>query len=385
MLKSLAFWSTKEVKSELHFNLWKIKHNKQNIYKYFLDIGIKLKKESLPSSKLKLFINLPIIINEENKIEDLSKILIQDQDLLEAIFNKPIQYTGDGTGDIFNITNDKDTTFLSLLSLASKITIEQKDIDNTTISISFKEDIVTNINGDIYCRFRIRLDNINSFSQEIKDNDNLLKSAYKEEELVEFRINEVRNMPDKLKAHFRKHGNLLKIRQIHFFLVRDNQANLVLSHEEFIRCRSVEADLWQKYINDEEYTLNNNKKVLAYHWAKMQKKDEDDIEHYSSFAKFSYSKYDRLLLYIGIFILIGITLEVFGSLVYDELTDNTENKYLPIWQLAIYFISTLYVIIKIIQVFISNISKIISFCAKMIDNYIISPICSVFGKFKRGD
>lgn len=345
MANSLGFWTDQEIKTDLHFNLWKIpyKRKKDEEHKYFLDIGILLKKENLNDDlRLKIFIPFHF---ENKDFHDLSRIMIKDDHLLNATFNRPLTYNDESIENHFLIVdgeNQKHSFYIQLLK-----DIQIKKWERPYTEIEFKVDKSKLKEKDIYIRFRLDLLN-EKFSTYVQDNDYLLKTAYKKEELVEFRINELRNLSKEIQDFLAEKVNHIKITQIHYFLVRSNDANLVLSHKSFKRCRSVEHDIWQGYIDDKNCNLKDNKSILSYHWHEINKNPEQDILHYGAFAKFSYTRTDRFKIYIFIFILVSIILELIANGLYDLITGqkNVIIDVFTIFVMLLLLIPNLYFILK---------------------------------------
>jgi hypothetical protein len=117
-----------------------------------------------------------------------------------------------------------------------------------------------------------------------KSKDALITAHLDSTELIDFRVNEPRNLPGQICT---KLNNELPISGINFFLIRDANTEYKMSHKEFQRCRLLERDLWAPYL----VTANDNKspetpeQMLIYHWKDI--KEGRMIEHFSAYAKFS--------------------------------------------------------------------------------------------------
>lgn len=342
MANSLGFWTNKEINTDLHFNLWKLPYKKKKRdeeHKYFLDIGILLKKNELDNNLI-IRIFVPFKLDEKD-FYDLSNIMIKDNHLLNATFNKPLVYDKDDVKDRYLIIDEENKDDSFYIYLIKNKTIKYCN-DHSEINIRINKDIIKDKNT--YLRFRLNLVD-EKFSKFVHERDSFLKSAYKKEELIEFRINELRNLPKNAQEFFSKELNSINITQIHYFLVRGNDANLVLSHKSFKRCRSVEHEIWQKYINDDRCSLNDHKSILSYHWSES---NDSGIQHYGAFAKFSYTRTDRFITYFLLFVLISIVLELVANGLYDLIKD-TNNPIIDVFSIIIMLtllIPSIYFILK---------------------------------------
>lgn len=330
MANSLGFWTDSEVDVNLHFNLWKLPYKKKKRdeeHKYFLDTGLLLKKSEI-SEDLILKIFVPFSLENQNFL-DLSEIMIKDKHLLNATFNRPLVCVRDNVRNRYFIKDEdnvNESFFMHTLK-DGNIKIIKYDKEYSEITIKINKEVLKE--KDTYIRFRVNLLS-EKFSTYVQDDDYFLKSAYKKEELVEFRINELRNLSIKIQDFFANELNKIKVTQIHYFLVRSNDANLILSHKAFKRCRSVEHNIWQQYINDENCDLKDNKSILSYHWSESG----DDIPHYGAFAKFSYTRSDRFKLYLFIFIFVSIILELVANGIYDLIT-GPKNAIIDVFTIMI--------------------------------------------------
>lgn len=339
MAKSLGIWCADELNIDLHFNLWKLPSQKDHKnYEYFLDVGLNVRKDSIIESNTDLKLYLPFSIVEDQFL-CLATCLIQDDNLLNSIFNKPLSYddTKSNSSCFFIQDNQKriDSFFINSL----KDTKIKKNSNYSEIKIPIKYKKLAK--NSQYYRFRIYLKG-EKFTKLVQEKDIWSKASYKEEELIEFRVNEIRNLHGDIQSVFALNPNKIKIQNIHYFLVRNNEVDLILSHENFKRCRSVEHDIWQQYIEDTGCDLNNSKSILSYHWVAKAQNIDSPIEHYGTFAKFSHTKYDRFWIYLGFFIVASLGLGVLGEAVYD-----LNGKFGEMLTLIILFLTIGYVILKL--------------------------------------
>ncbi|MFX4238775.1 hypothetical protein [Aliarcobacter butzleri] len=356
MANSLGFWANQQIETQIHFNLWKLPYKKKKRdedYKHFLDIGLLLKSNT-DNTDLTIKIFIPFHI-EKKDFFDLSST-IKDKHLLNAIFNRPLSYKKSKLEGSYFIKDEKNNSQSFFMKTLDNIIINKLKDQYSEIIINVDKRFLES--RDLYLRFRLNLFK-EKFSTYVQDNDYFLKTAYKKEELVEFRINELRNLSDEIQDIYTQNTNKIKITQLHYFLVRGNDANLVLSHKPFKRCRSVEHNIWQRYINDKNCDLKDNKSILSYHWSELS----DVIEHYGAFAKFSYTRSDRLILYFFIFVILTITLELIANGIYDLITE-TNNAIIDVFAIILMLtlsIPCLYYLSKIGYYVVREILKFLKF------------------------
>ncbi|MBA6311508.1 hypothetical protein [Colwellia sp. MB3u-64] len=161
--------------------------------------------------------------------------------------------------------------------------------------------------------------------------------------MIDFRVNEPRNLPSKIRA---KLNESLKLKQVHFFLIRDANSEFKMSHSKYKRCRILENNIWKKYLQLGVPPLKWWEKILKkrvglsfsrlklpeqmliYHWTEKNKEENADkvIDHFSAFAKFSQRKTGFLrMTSVVLFVLgLGITASILANLSMRPL-DNVWN------------------------------------------------------------
>jgi hypothetical protein len=162
--------------------------------------------------------------------------------------------------------------------------------------------------------------------------DSKLLSHFESTEIVDFRLNEIRDLPQPIASYL---SNPICISTVHFFLIRETNSELKLSHTEFKRCRILEKKLWNIYLKGESFNEKyfTPDQMLIYHWTetKNQKKctDSDKPENinkptqflnkFSAFAKFSATNVTRktLIEFLFYFILLGIVSGYLASCIYS--------------------------------------------------------------------
>lgn len=307
-MKSIAIWYTPIDSNnitltdvELHFNFWKIPNGTKNHHK-FLDIGIKL--DNTENIKA-LNIYFPKEITSSD-FEDIVSKFIDKADLVSAIFNENYKVISDGTIKSYEITDSKNN-FVFTIYKTSVSDLEYQRANNGTI-VSIK---VLKQSKKSYYRFRLKGSYIESLSTISKPTNAILESAFSEIEMIDFRVNEIRDLNQDLLETIR--GEVfLKIRKQHFFFICSNEEEVIGNHQPFISCRNLENYRWNNYV---DLPNKENNVFLAYHWK------ENDKESVSTLIKTKYEKNNWRTIgkYFLIGFIIAVLIELFSNWLYDVL------------------------------------------------------------------
>jgi hypothetical protein len=367
--RSLAFWfdekpeiNTYDV--DLHINFWSFDSEKVN----YLDIGVlvKSKQESISSD---INIYFPFKITHDDYFSELGSLVCSDRELISAIFNTNVSKTqADSKNDIFQIefsptnklsfhtqilpeTDDSEggvklRSFNESTSLSKErgtiLKFPSELFQPTEVEVEAEAKTETNTERSDYFRFRIKLsrDSKNILGPEYSPKGSFITNYFNSTEMIDFRINEPRNLPSKIRA---KLNESLKLKQVHFFLIRDANAEFKMSHSKYKRCRILENNIWKKYLKlgvpplkwwekqlKKRLGLSFSKlklpeQMLIYHWAeKDEKKGENkNIDHFSAFAKFSQRKTEwwRIIAVV----LLGIGLGTLASILANYSMKPLDN------------------------------------------------------------
>ncbi len=309
-MKSIAIWysSTRGQSSsltdvELHFNFWKIPNGAKDHQK-FLDIGIKLNDTSCVES-LNLYFPSQIT---QNDFEDIVSKFIDKADLVSAIFNENYKVTTEGTKKSYEISDTKnDFVFTVYKTSENDLEFQNNKYGGTIIKIK-----VLKQSKKTYYRFRLKGDFIDSLSIISKPTNSVLDSAFSEIEMIDFRVNEIRDLNHDLIEEINK-DVLLKIKKQHFFFICSNEEEVIGNHQPYISCRNLENYRWDKYVDLPD--KNKENVYLAYHWK------EKDKESVSTLIKTKYEKnnWKTIVKYFIIAFIIAVLIELFSNWLYDIL------------------------------------------------------------------
>lgn len=336
MAKSLAFWlegsNSGEASIELHFNYWLLNMGSKQEINY-LDVGVKFKSLEGVNS---INIYFPFVIKTDNYIDNLGLTLSNNRELIAAIFNARIDNLKTVSPNVFDICfvdNKKDKlrlfTQIQLSDQGKNNGVNISNEDGGSI-LSFPTKLIpiskpgspvtSNVEAVFgYFRFRIKLcsEDKKSISQIDVSKDTKFLSRIESTEIVDFRINEVRNLPSRIAS---KLSNNSCITSVHFFLIRETNSEHKLSHSELKRCRLLEKDLWDSYLSVPA-NVPTPEHMLIYHWKEPSQKQNgiQYLENFSAFAKFCTITVTRWRLagFVCLGMLLGSISGVFGNFVYS--------------------------------------------------------------------
>jgi hypothetical protein len=334
-MNSIAIWYEKEGDAtgtvpeiDLHINHWKLKF-KRNFFvrklrslssktlgklsskfvfhnsDYFMDIGMKISKGQNIKN---VCIYVPCDFSDKSKlIEDIGHKLVNKR-LVTAVFNEPYNTT---TGDskYFTVTEGNSPLFnIYMLDVSNDIKIE-KQFGGTVIKFAFK-----NFNIPTYYRIRLKAPYVTNLSYVFKPSTYFLESAYSSIEIIDFRINDSRNLNLSLLEHIASHYKF-NIRLVHYFVMRNIKDEYIVSNYQLSSVRQLEDDTWTSYINENEYIYE---KSFAYHLKRKAEEKEPVkyIEDFSAVIKYRFEDSKLLKYFLYLFLFAMIT-EVLGSALYD--------------------------------------------------------------------
>ena len=316
MKKSIAIWyqpkkelETKLKDAELHFNLWKLPSKRAFIR--FLDIGIKL-NSTTDVEELKLY--LPCTL-KDYEITDIVGNFITNSELISTIFNEYYHVSSEATSNLSVLTNLKDETEFSIYKLESSKISKIDKHDGSIVSIKLPK-----CDSKIYIRLRISGKFVTNLSAIQKPSNSILQSAFSKVELIDFRVNEARDLNNALLEEIESEQRL-SISKVHFFFVCSSSEDFYISHTPYLNCRKLETSRWKPYIgNDTE--IDNKGGILAYHW-----KDKN-IPDYSVLVKtkFESNNWITILIYVGILLLLSIIFNLLSNYIFEVLKPLIFNK-----------------------------------------------------------
>lgn len=346
MAKSLAFWlegnNSKKTNIELHFNFWSLNDNEKHSINY-LDVGVKF-LGAATAEYIKVY--FPFLVPKEKYVSSLGAIICGQSQLLPAIFNTNVKSVNPGperTDSTFQNEQDSKLRFHWQIELGNPgegVSLEDVvDANDSGTILSFPMKLFRNSTVDFpneeerpnYFRFRVKIsnDDKNTLSQTYRSKDAKVLSRLESTEVVDFRVNEIRNLPPKIRSRLESDSC---ITAVHFFLIRETHSEHKLSHTEFKRCRVLEKSLWDPYLRtDPRSNLTIPEQMLIYHWKESVTNEDGSetlryLDNFSAFAKFSKTTVSTATLagFILTIIALGVISGVTGNFLYGALVSSEE-------------------------------------------------------------
>lgn len=323
----INFWSLEVIRPKMVLHKRKISSNEKYPY---LDIGIEVN-----NFKCIQYIALycPFDLGIED-IVDLSGKLSNKKNA-NLVFNNDCEIETKDNYTIIN--NDEKNNKIVVYPLNQVIDnvfkIESiRENKKNRIIISF-EDFIKYIKqkpkfddiNNLYIRFRIKSKNLNkALYFDIEPMNKSFESAFIGTRVIDFKINEVRNIDDSVRAKaLLEDEDIAKFLSIHFLIMEPSSYDLVSLSSNQSSCRELEEDVWNDYLGkiiDSSYG-----RILAYHWKKKASKksgnecEDELIDDFSNLVKVNYSKAN--LFSIICYALIAILLGILGSYLYQKIIE----------------------------------------------------------------
>lgn len=303
---------------DLHVNFWFLGDIlKRKNKKPYLDIGIKVKNYI---SLSELVFSFPFQVSSQN-INDLASGM-SDKNNASIIFNEECEIETQKEYTIIKIPEKEKNLYKEFLIFPLKQSVEDifeiTDYENKSyITIKFDAfkkylEKYSNLKNyhDIYIRFRVKnieLQNILYFDSEPFNKS--LDSAFSGTRVLDFKINEKRNIDKNIAARMDLDEKVLvEFEQVHFLVMEPSSYDMISYTQNSMTCRELEKNLWNDYL---EVDLNDKAgHILAYHW-KLKGKTEHKISDFSCFAKINYQKMQVETVFAYVLVVLG--LGVIGS------------------------------------------------------------------------
>jgi hypothetical protein len=344
--RSVAIWAghlpgkvgQNSPKLDVHFNYWHIKSQKniKNNISDFFDIGVMAHSFSC---LVDISIYLPLHL-ESGTVEDLGP-LFSNPTTASGIFNESLSATKPANGVYITLQNGA-TTFARVHVFGkdqkNKINSEELTItaegSGTLLVITRAAIVNASIDLDdrspIYFRIRFKVPQVDGtpFSRTIVPLDSWLLSSYENTEFLDFRLNEVRNLPQSITQKMKKLGGVPIVR-IDCLVVVGESAD-VSGGVESNKKRLLESELWQEYINSAGPFLLSDGMVI-HHWKKVSPDQTICIGDFSAFIKLKLRRAGRSLVwrYLAVVALIGCLGSLLASVVWTEFDIEKKLKGKP--------------------------------------------------------
>lgn len=167
---------------------------------------------------------------------------------------------------------------------------------------------------NLYFRFRVEDIPVDSIFYEENISNDFLQSAFSKTEMIDFRINEVREMNPKVYEEITKDKTFLPFSKIHSFFVGSSEDEQIAGNTDFKDCRLLNYERWQSYIGKD---YDNQRKLIAYHWCWKGDDKQQTRDKYNIFIKTVYKsiKWKTILKYCSVV----FALSLIATIVWDVM------------------------------------------------------------------
>ena len=314
-MKCIAIWCTRADREhptqqtnelECHFNLWML--NNTNARQHgklgcFLDIGLML-THAAELSHINIFVPDRV---ERSSIQDLGLAFRHKPELVSAVFNEDYGVSVGASEKNIGVQGVDGAALFDIytLDLENDVSAESQ-FGGSTIRIRIPEHLK---NKKHYYRIRLQCAFVDQTGYVYTPPaSSILEGAFFQTELIDFRVNEKRNLPKSLLETVRENGGM-HFTKTHFFLMREARDDYVFSDKP-PRGRQLEKDTWKAYVG-EDYSFEQ---ITAYHWKKSEPHDSFSV--FSKFRSF-HSNTRTVLIAVALIIILGIISGFMGNLVYS--------------------------------------------------------------------
>lgn len=298
------------VSAELHVNYWKVPIGK-GAYRRFLDFGIFINEVAQDISSVSFYFPFKV---ESTFLKDLGESL-SNSELLCTLFNNDYVVRNiNGSPSYFCISPSQNSGnahpfWLYILGENNFKVTEIKpygSIVNVQILSTPKKNggIQPAANDkkpkrNLYFRFRVADIPVDSILYEENISNDFLQSAFSKTEMIDFRINEVREMNPKVYEEITKDKSFLPFSKIHFFFVGSSEDEQIAGNTNYKDCRLLNQERWDSYVGKD---YDNKRKLIAYHWCWKGDNQVPTRDRYSIFIKTVYKsiKWRTVLKYCSV-------------------------------------------------------------------------------------
>lgn len=313
------------VSAELHVNYWKVPM-RNGSYRRFLDFGIFINEVANDINSVSFY--FPFTVDAES-LRDLGAS-ISKSELLCTLFNNDFVVRNiNGSPSYYCIlpsaNSDNSHPFWLYVLGENNFTVKEVRPYGSIVTVRILS--TPKKNGGIhpaasdkkpkrnlYFRFRVEDIPVDSIFYEENISNDFLQSAFSKTEMIDFRINEVREMNPKVFEEITKDKTFLPFSKIHFFFVGSSEDEQIAGNTNFKDCRLLNYDRWQSYIGNE---YDNKRKLIAYHWSWKGDEKKQTRDKYNIFIKTVYKsiKWKTILKYCSVV----FVLSLMAAIVWDAI------------------------------------------------------------------
>lgn len=350
-MKSLAIYyknvnqETQTPEIGLHINLWKVEEGSWwHLHpSFYIDLGIMV---PFCIEELKLY--FPFRCEMEDNF-DLGELL-ESRTLISTVFNDDYSPFHIEQNHCYHEIKKNNETHFYLYKLgANNLThkdYQEEGKNGSLIEIkNFSNIENAKDNKPRYIRFRLKITNVQEVVRSEHISNDLLQAAFSKIDLFDIRINELREIHDKVhESALIENFALCKFSKIHVFYMADTKENIENGSSLKVDSRMLEDSQWATY---EPKSNLKGTTYIAHHW-KQSMKDNTLIDSFSLFFSSVYPSIDvwRLVAY---FITVLFTSSLASLLMSDlDKMFDTENHNCTYKKLIALMAMLVYIIIYLI-------------------------------------
>jgi hypothetical protein len=308
---SIAIWYSRKngaaldavAQLTLHVNLWRLESRSNGLDVTALDLGFWVTKALCVD---KVYLYVPFVVTAD-AIVDLGRLLM-DTEIATAIFSDNVQ-VHPSAPNTSKFSMEVGTQNLSCWKLDVGADFSLRVIATDGVILEFDQQVF-DVASDMdvrYVRFRINLTGAGreAFFTRYDPADRSLLSGYEEIEVVDFRFNEIRNLPRSVIDEMTKAiAGRFSVQQINYFVIRDMTEELNLSHSALQKCRTLEPSVWTRYVTMDGQNSASLRNAIIFYWKKDHTSSK--ISDFNALARFRKRKTDWRTIFISVVSLLVI-------------------------------------------------------------------------------
>lgn len=251
--------------ADLHINYWELDDTIVE-GNQFLDFGLMIKSVALDVESIYFY--FPFKIKKE-WIEDLGKTLQNDQ-MISALFNEDFNCKSNTGSPYTTVSQKNDINNVFFLYELADLNYSVQDVPGygSILRIVFlsKPPIIepSSTDCDIYIRFRLKHFNASDIFYEEEISNDYIQSAFYKTKMLDFRVNERREMNNKLLEVLEtKERHFVRFSKFHFYYIGSSRKEKIEGYVNYTDCRLLDYSKWSNYLPS---ITNKDKKFLCYHW-----------------------------------------------------------------------------------------------------------------------
>lgn len=342
----------KEPQYSLHVNFWSLEdirikdiaNNKNSLKEHlktpYLDIGIKIKDYSKLDS---VTFYCPFVLKLEEMFDLSPKLGTKNN--ASIIFNSDCEIETKDSYAIVNISEYNEKLLVFPLEQVIKDVFQiKRDERNDGTYLIFKfrnfHEYVKGVEklgelDTIYIRFRIESSSLKKhiyFDSEPLNKS--FESAFSGTRIIDFKVNEKRNIDEKIRAEIiMRKQEWVTFKDIHFLIMVPSSYDLTSFYKKTMTCRELEENLWDDYLGAHIDFASGH--VLAYHW-KDKAIERKVCEDFACLVKVNYSRAKKETIFL--YALSVVALGVLSSMIVTGLNEYWPNNNIYFWIIGLGFV-----------------------------------------------